>query len=252
MAVERKIRLYRSPDLKSWTRPERLRPGQRDRRRLGVPGPVPARRRRQAQEDQVGDDRQPQPRRIAGGSAAQYFVGDFDGTRFTADNAKPYTPPAGDVFADFEGADYGSWTTTGTAFGSGPAHGTLPGQQTVSGFQGNGLVNSFLDFDGSQGTLTSPRFTIGRDYVNFLVGGGAHTHDPAAGDGSPPAGEVLGDFEGLRLRQLDADRRLRGHRAAPRRRWPDRRADRRHVLRQPQRRRPEHGLDRLSRIHDRP
>ena len=107
-----------------------------------------------------------------------------------------YTPPAGDVFADFEGADYGSWTTTGTAFGSGPAHGALPGQQTVSGFQGNGLVNSFIDFDSSQGTLTSPPFTIGRDYVNFLVGGGAHAHDPAGGDGTPPPGDVLADFEG--------------------------------------------------------
>ena len=57
---------------------------------------------------------------------------------------------------DFEGADYGSWTATGTAFGNGPAHGTLPGQQAVSGFEGNGLANSFLDFDNSQGTLTSP------------------------------------------------------------------------------------------------
>ena len=28
------------------------------------------------------------PGGIAGGSAAQYFVGDFDGTRFTADNAR--------------------------------------------------------------------------------------------------------------------------------------------------------------------
>ena len=152
------------------------------------------------------------PGGIAGGSAAQYFVGDFDGTRFTADNARPYTPPAGDVFADFEGADYGGWTTTGTAFGSGPAHGALPGQQTVSGFQGNGLVNSFLDFDSSQGTLTSPPFTIGRDYVNFLVGGGAHAHDPAAGDGSPPPGDGARRLRGSRLRQLDGDRRLRRHR----------------------------------------
>ena len=91
------------------------------------------------------------PGGIAGGSAAQYFVGDFDGKRFTADNAKPYTPPAGDVFADFEGADYGSWTTTGTAFGTGPAHGTLPGQQTVSRLPGNGLVNSFLDSTARRG-----------------------------------------------------------------------------------------------------
>ena len=99
------------------------------------------------------------------------------------------------MYADFEAADYGGWTASGTAFGSGPAHGALPGQQTVSGFSGGGLVNSFIDFDGSQGTLTSPEFTLTRDYVNFLVGGGAHAHDPAAGDGTPPPGTVLGDFE---------------------------------------------------------
>ena len=135
------------------------------------------------------------PGGIQGGSAGQYFVGDFDGTRFSADDSGAYTPPAGDVYADFEGANYGAWTATGTAFGSGPAHGALPGQQTVSGFSGGGLVNSFIDFDGSQGTLTSPEFTLSRDYVNFLVGGGAHPHDPAAGDGTPPPGTVLGDFE---------------------------------------------------------
>ena len=44
------------------------------------------------------------------------------------------------VFEDFEGKDYGRWTTTGTAFGSGPAHGPLPGQMAVSGFHGRGLV----------------------------------------------------------------------------------------------------------------
>ena len=195
-AVERKIAIYRSPNLKDWTHLSDFGPANAtggvwecpDLFPLAVDG-----KRKKTKWVMIVNLN---PGGIAGGSAAQYFVGDFDGTRFTAENAKPYTPPAGDVFADFEGADYGSWTTTGTAFGSGPAHGTLPGQQTVSGFQGNGLVNSFVDFDSSQGTLTSPHFTIGRNYVNFLVGGGAHTHDPAGGDGSPPAGEVLGDFEG--------------------------------------------------------
>jgi fructan beta-fructosidase len=114
------------------------------------------------------------PGAIAGGSGGQYFVGDFDGTRFTADDAGPYTPPPGDILADFEGPDYGDWTTTGMAFGTGPARGTLPGQQAVSGFRGGGLVDSFIDFDGAQGTLTSPEFTLSRDSVNFLVGGGAH------------------------------------------------------------------------------
>ena len=95
----------------------------------------------------------------------------------------------------FEGADYGSWTATGSAFGSAPAHGTLPGQQAVSGFAGSGLANTFLDFDNSQGTLTSPAFTVTRDYVNFLVGGGNHPHVAGTGDGSPPSGDVIGDFE---------------------------------------------------------
>src|SRR5210317_470818 len=76
------------------------------------------------------------------------------------------------LIADFEGTDYGKWTTEGTAFGSQPASGTLPGQMPVSGFEGNGLVNSFLQGDKSTGTLTSPPFTIERKYLSFLIGGG--------------------------------------------------------------------------------
>lgn len=78
------------------------------------------------------------------------------------------------LLADFEGPDYGNWTTTGTAFGSGPAQGTMSNQNTVTGFEGKGLVNTFLDgHDDVTGTLTSPTFTIERRYLNFLIGGGA-------------------------------------------------------------------------------
>jgi fructan beta-fructosidase len=76
------------------------------------------------------------------------------------------------VIADFEGPDYGAWTTTGTAFGPGPAQGTLPGQMAVSGYHGHGLVNSFYGGDASTGTLTSPPFKIQRRYIRFLIGGG--------------------------------------------------------------------------------
>ena len=79
------------------------------------------------------------------------------------------------VVADFEGETYGAWNTTGTAFGSGPARGTLPGQMAVSGFQGKGLVNSFYNGDSAIGTLTSPRFEIKRPYLNFLIGGGKYS-----------------------------------------------------------------------------
>lgn len=78
------------------------------------------------------------------------------------------------LIADFEGEDYAGWIASGTAFGSGPAHGTLPGQMDVSGFEGRGLVNSFLEGDGATGRLRSPAFTIDRPYLNFLIGGGRH------------------------------------------------------------------------------
>lgn len=76
------------------------------------------------------------------------------------------------LVTDFEGSTYGAWTTSGTAFGNGPAHGTLPGQMKVDGFQGNGLANSFNGGDNPTGTLTSPPFKIERKYLQFLIGGG--------------------------------------------------------------------------------
>jgi uncharacterized protein (DUF608 family) len=82
----------------------------------------------------------------------------------------------GEVFEDFEKKDYAGWTLTGTAFGKGPAHGALPGQQPVSGFVGHGLVNTFRDGDAPQGTATSKKFRITRRYVGFLIGGGNQPH----------------------------------------------------------------------------
>ena len=78
------------------------------------------------------------------------------------------------LFADFEGKDYGDWTVEGDAFGRKPARGTLPGQQPVEGFSGDGLVNSFNGGDTTKGKLVSPVFTIERRFINFLIGGGAH------------------------------------------------------------------------------
>jgi fructan beta-fructosidase len=78
------------------------------------------------------------------------------------------------LIADFEGEDYGGWITTGTAFGPGPARGTLANQMEVSGYEGKGLVNSFYGGDDSTGTLTSPPLVIERRYINFLIGGGEY------------------------------------------------------------------------------
>jgi fructan beta-fructosidase len=76
------------------------------------------------------------------------------------------------IVADFEGNDYGAWKSSGKAFGDGPAHGTLPGQMQVEGYLGKGLVNSFFEGDGATGELISPEFTIERNHISFLIGGG--------------------------------------------------------------------------------
>jgi len=77
------------------------------------------------------------------------------------------------LFEDFEHG-YGQWTVEGEAFGKEPPHGTLPGQQNVSGFLGRGLVNSFLRGDDTTGRLISKPFVIERRFIRFLVGGGHH------------------------------------------------------------------------------
>ena len=92
----------------------------------------------------------------------------FEGAITRADDRRPDL-----VVADFEGTTYAAgWRAEGTAFGPGPASGALPGQMSVEGFEGRGLVNSFAGGDDSEGTLTSPPFRLERRYLNFLVGGG--------------------------------------------------------------------------------
>jgi fructan beta-fructosidase len=78
------------------------------------------------------------------------------------------------VIADFEGKDYGDWKAAGEAFGPGPARGTLPRQNAVTGFAGKGLVNSYFGGDRSTGMLISPEFVVCRKCIKFLIGGGGY------------------------------------------------------------------------------
>ncbi|MEU0114727.1 GH32 C-terminal domain-containing protein [Streptomyces bobili] len=198
LSAEHKVRFYSSRNLKDWTQLSEFGPSGATGGVWECPDLFP-----------LAVDGDPDnikwvlvvninPGGIAGGSAAQYFVGDFDGETFTAEDKGTYTPPAGTVVQDFEGTRFGSWTSTGTAFGRSPAAGAVEGQGTVDGFDGKGLANSFHSGDGSIGTLTSPPFTVDSRYLNFKVGGGRYPH--VAGTvmepGPPPAGTVLADFEG--------------------------------------------------------
>ncbi|MBI4880926.1 MAG: hypothetical protein HY812_14915 [Planctomycetes bacterium] len=101
----------------------------------------------------------------------------FQALSLSAQESRPEpgaeAPPV--LFADFEESGYGAWQAEGEAFGAGPARGTLPGQQPVSGFAGEGLVNSFLGGDDRlEGRLLSPAFVIEEPCISFLIGGGAH------------------------------------------------------------------------------
>lgn len=83
--------------------------------------------------------------------------------------------PRATVFCDFE-TGYGRWHQQGDAFGDTPAAGTLPNQQEVSGFVGEGLVNTFRGGDKTTGRLRSPEFVIELPYIAFRIGGGNHPH----------------------------------------------------------------------------
>lgn len=117
------------------------------------------------------------PGGVAGGSAGQYFIGNFDGTRFTAESTiDPSTPPPGVLFQNFEGASTFSslgWTATGAFVGQGPVAWGGP-----TGYLGSQYVDTFFGGDPSEGTAVSPTFTINSKYINLLVGGGNHPHDP--------------------------------------------------------------------------
>lgn len=62
---------------------------------------------------------------------------------------------------------------TGKAFTGNPSKGTATGQQTVIGYAGKQLLNSFEQGgDGLMGIIQSPEFKIDKRYLKFLVGGG--------------------------------------------------------------------------------
>jgi levanase len=196
-ALEHKVDIYGSPNLKTWTHLSEFGPAGATGGAWECPDLFP-----------LAVDGNPRnikwvmvvnlnPGGIAGGSGGQYFVGDFDGTTFTSDDPPSYTPPTGTVLEDFENPTYGSWTTSGDAFGDAPTAGNAPGQGGVAGYLGDQLANSFHGGDGARGTLTSPEFPINADYLNFLVGGGNHPRvDGTTLDPSLPDGTVFNDFEG--------------------------------------------------------
>jgi sucrose-6-phosphate hydrolase SacC (GH32 family) len=111
---------------------------------------------------------------------AQYFIGDFDGTRFVLDPTyvqalkKDVYLPKGQVLFDFEhGID--DWKMEGNAFVESPAKEALFQQGAIMGYAGKFFVNSFHNRGGGIGKITSPSFNITKNYISFLVAG---NHNP--------------------------------------------------------------------------
>ncbi len=110
----------------------------------------------------------------------QYFIGNFDGEKFTLDPsfARELTYdryiPQGEVLFDFErGMDF--WQIEGDAFSQSPSNQALLGQGAVRGYFGRFFLNSQNSNRPSKGKVLSPSFTIKKAYINFLGGG---QHDP--------------------------------------------------------------------------
>jgi fructan beta-fructosidase len=196
LSSQHQIRFYSSTDLKSWTHLSDFGPANA----IGGVWECPDMFELPVMDGAPSDKKwvlvvNLNPGAVAGGSGAQYFLGEFDGKQFTADDIiDPTIPPPGTVFQNFESSTTFAglgWTPTGNFVGKGPVTGSLPGQSPVTGFLGNHLVNTFFSGDASEGTITSPTFSVNSKYINLLVGGGNHPHDPNTSDNPEPAGALL-------------------------------------------------------------
>ncbi|MBE2181493.1 MAG: GH32 C-terminal domain-containing protein [Chthoniobacterales bacterium] len=121
----------------------------------------------------------------AGTDKVQYYIGDFDGSKFTIDPAtwnylRYGTGLEGEVFADFEQDHWNGWTPAGDAFGWEPV--PFWWNRPAFGYLGDRLASTYSHDpsyapgiqDFRTGSLISPPFLVSRNCINFLIGGGNH------------------------------------------------------------------------------
>ncbi|KAK9343585.1 glycosyl hydrolase [Lipomyces starkeyi] len=137
------------------------------------------------------------PGGVIAGSGTQSIIGSFDGKSFVADPSDVYDPaevPFGStIFQDFESTSSTfeelGWTATGDFVGSGPQKASTVNAGKVMGYLGNGIMTTYLSGNGGTGTITSPKFTIRKDYISFLIAGGYYPYNPVTA-GTPEDNQV--------------------------------------------------------------
>ncbi|MCL3782558.1 AraC family transcriptional regulator [Prolixibacteraceae bacterium JC049] len=86
-----------------------------------------------------------------------------------------HTPQPDILFDDFESGNFDHWKVEGEAFPKPSDRMNTYYPITVNGFNGKYFAFSFGEtHDKKKGKLTSTPFSIKRDYIHFLVGGGNH------------------------------------------------------------------------------
>jgi hypothetical protein len=107
-----------------------------------------------------------------GGETRKYLMAARAAMTGTPKKADTDYSAKSEVFADFEGENFGAWTAEGDAFGDRPTLGALSKQQEIEGVQGVALANSFHKDDDGTGAVTSPEFMVRLPYIHFLIAGG--------------------------------------------------------------------------------
>ncbi len=115
---------------------------------------------------------------------AMVYEPGFRCAHLTAKSSPEKEPDRPDVlFEDFEKETYEGWTVEGSAFGTGPVEiAKMPEYQGDVHGKGKWVVNTHntrhgedvVKADTHLGSLTSRPFTIERNFITFLLGGGNH------------------------------------------------------------------------------
>ena len=198
-AVERKVSIYSSPNLKDWTHLSDFGPAGAVGGVWECPDLFPLAVNGNPRNVKWVMVVSLNPGGIAGGSGTQYFIGDFDGTTFTSDDPATYTPPTGTVLEDFESTSFGALDDDRHRLRRRTdRRQRCPDKNGVSGYLGGQAWRTAStaatppEAPSPHQTSPSARTTS----ISWSVAATIRTFPATVLNPSPPSGTVFADFEG--------------------------------------------------------